>query len=165
MFYGCIHQRDLDKQLATFPKAIAAALAYVKENDMAAHEAGVFDISPEGIAMRLQVMDMETKPRGEARPEVHRKFVDVQFLAAGANEAAYVYADDGKNDVDEDQLDTPRDICFYKNRKDAPESMLLLTPGTFAVYFPWDVHVPGVCAGDSPERIRKIVIKVPVSAL
>ena len=39
-----------------------------------------------------------------------------------------------------------------------------MTVGTYAIYFPWDVHIPAVQAGDSPAPIRKIVIKVPADA-
>ena len=44
------------------------------------------------------------------------------------------------------------------------EGKILLTVGSFALYFPWDVHIPAVQAGDAPAAIRKIVIKVPMEA-
>ena len=39
-----------------------------------------------------------------------------------------------------------------------------MTVGTYAVYFPWDVHIPAIQAGAAPAPIRKIVVKVPLSA-
>lgn len=39
-----------------------------------------------------------------------------------------------------------------------------MVPGTYAVYFPWDVHIPAIQTGDVPAAIRKIVIKVPMDA-
>lgn len=33
--------------------------------------------------MILQVIDQSTGPRENLRPECHRKYIDVQFLAAG----------------------------------------------------------------------------------
>ena len=66
--------------------------------------------------------------------------------------------------VDEDLLDTPRDILFYKDNQDAPEGTIEMVPGTYAVYFPWDVHIPAIQTGDVPAAIRKIVIKVPMDA-
>ncbi len=39
-----------------------------------------------------------------------------------------------------------------------------MIPGTFAIYFPWDVHIPAIQAGDTPSSIRKIVIKVPLDS-
>ena len=114
--------------------------------------------------MILQVIDQSTAPRENLRPEIHRKNIDLQFLASGGPEAACFYSDDGKGTVDEDLLDTARDILFYKNDPEQQEGKILLTVGSFALYFPWDVHIPAVQAGDAPAAIRKIVIKVPMEA-
>ena len=61
-----------------------------------------------------------------------------------------------------DLLDTKRDILFYKNSDTIKEGRIYLIPGTFACYFPWDVHVPAIRTGDISRPIRKIVIKVPI---
>lgn len=114
--------------------------------------------------MILQVLDLTTAPRNTLRPEVHRVYIDVHFLASEGSEATGYYDDDGTNEIDEDLLDTPRDICFYKNNPNAAEGTLQMTPGSFGVYFPWDVHIPAIQAHDTPEKIRKIVMKVPVDA-
>lgn len=98
------------------------------------------------------------------RPEIHRKNIDVQFLAAGGPERAGYYSDDGSNQVDEDLLDTPRDILFYRNNPSAPEGTIEMTVGTYAIYFPWDVHIPAIQSGGASAPIRKIVVKVPVDA-
>ena len=39
-----------------------------------------------------------------------------------------------------------------------------MEPGAYAVYFPWDVHVPGQCNEDGPKAYRKVVLKVPMEA-
>lgn len=90
--------------------------------------------------------------------------VTVQFLAAGGPEDAGYYSDDGTSEVDEDLLDTPRDILFYKNNADAREGRIPMTIGTYAMYFPWDVHIPAIQTGNASSPIRKIVIKVPLEA-
>ena len=61
-------------------------------------------------------------------------------------------------------LDTPRDILFYRNRPAdaAKENVLELSVGSYAMYFPWDVHVPAVQVGENSAYIRKIVLKVPL---
>ena len=85
--------------------------------------------------------------------------VFLQFLAAGGPERIGWYPDLGDNEVDEDLLDTPRDICFYKNNPNAREGVIEMQPGSYAMFFPWDVHIPAIQAG-APAAIRKIVIKV-----
>ncbi len=164
MIYGNVNNEFFEQQAAILPAPLANAIRYFKENDLAAHEPGVFDIELDGVPMVLQVLDLTTAPRETLRPEIHRKNIDVQFLAAGGPERACYYNDDGTNVVDEDLLDTPRDILFYQNNPNVAEGTIELTPGTYAMYLPWDVHVPSVMAGSEPKPIRKIVIKVPIAA-
>lgn len=35
-----------------------------------------------------------------------------------------------------------------------------MQPGSYAMFFPWDVHIPAIQVGEKPAAIRKIVIKV-----
>ena len=162
MIYGNVNNPMFEDQAAVLPDALSAALHFLKETDLAAHEPGVFNIELGGVSVILQVLDLTTSPREALRPEIHRKNIDVQFLAAGGPELAAYYDDDGTNKVDEDLLDTPRDILFYKNNAAITEGRIPMTVGTYAMYFPWDVHVPAIQAGDAPAPIRKIVIKVPL---
>ena len=162
MLYGNINNEFFNVQLQILPKPLASALQFLKNNDLTKHEAGRFDITLDGVNMILQVLDIETKTRNELLPEIHRKFIDVQFLCSGGPENAAYYNDDGTNKIHEDLLNSPRDICFYENNPNVREGLIPLEVGTFAVYFPWDVHVPAVAVNDVPVKIRKIVIKVPL---
>ncbi|MBQ3402798.1 MAG: YhcH/YjgK/YiaL family protein [Synergistaceae bacterium] len=164
MLYGNVHNEFFETQLKLLPSPLSAALKYLRDNDMKAHEPGKFDINLDGTEMILQVLDLETKPRNELRPEIHRKYIDVQFLADGGPENAAYYNDDGTNTVSEDLLATARDILFYEDNPEIREGIIPLEVGTFAVYFPWDVHVPAIAVNGIPAKIRKIVIKVPLSA-
>lgn len=153
-------------ELGILPAPLRSAVRFLQNTDLAAHEPGRFDINLGGVPGVLQVLDLVTAPRETLRPEVHRANIDVQFLAAGGPERAVWYPDLGTETVAEDLLDTPRDILFYANdpARAARENTLELTVGSYAVYFPWDVHVPAIQAGGAPAAIRKIVIKVPLSA-
>lgn len=164
MIFGNIYKPMLEEQLAVLPGPLRNAISYLKDNDMAAHDPGVFNIELNGLPVILQVLDLETKNRKSLRPEIHRKTIDVQFLAAGGPEEAGFYSKDETGQVDEDLLDTPRDILFFRNDPEAPEGRIRLIPGTYAIYFPWDVHIPAVKAGENPAPIRKIVIKVPLES-
>lgn len=144
--------------LAILPEPLQRAVRYLKENDLTAHETGKFPL--DGDKMILQVIDQNTAPREALRPEVHRKYIDVQFLAAGGPERIGWYPDLGDNEAEEDLLDTPRDICFYRSNPNAREGVIEMQPGSYAMFFPWDVHIPAIQVGDRPAAIRKIVIKV-----
>lgn len=164
MFYGNVNNAMFEQQIAVLPEALKKAIRFLKETDLAAHEPGKFDIELDGMPVILQVLDLTTAPREALRPEIHRKNIDVQFLAAGGPERAGYYSDDGTNEVEEDLLDTPRDILFYKNNPAACEGTIEMNVGTYAVYFPWDVHIPAIQTGAVPAPIRKIVVKVPMAA-
>ena len=132
MISGNIHEKS---NLAVLPEPLQRAVQFLKDNDQS------------------------TGPRENLRPECHRKYIDVQFLAAGGPERIGWYPDLGDNEVDENLLDTPRDICFYKNNPNAREGVIEMQPGSYAMFFPWDVHIPAIQVGE-PAKIRKIVIKV-----
>ena len=164
MIYGNINNEFFDQQLAVLPKVLRAAISFLKDTDLVNHEPGRFELEMEGVPVILQVLDLQTARREHLRPEIHRKYIDVQFLAAGGPERAGYYNDDKTNVVEEDLLDTARDILFYQNNPAAAEGTIEMIPGTYAVYFPWDVHIPAVQTGETPAPIRKIVIKVPMEA-
>ena len=163
MLYGNINNEFFSVQLKLLPSPLASALQFLKDNDLNNHEAGKFDITLDGVNMILQVLDIETKERAELLPEIHRKFIDVQFLCSGGPENAAYYNDDGTNEIHENLLNSQRDICFYENNNNVREGLIPLEIGTFAVYFPWDVHVPAIAVDNVPAKIRKIVIKVPLA--
>lgn len=164
MLYGNIHNEFFSTQLKILPATLSAALEFLRDNDMKSHEPGKFDLRLANTDMILQVLDLETKPREELRPEIHRKYIDVQFLADGGPENAAYWNDNGKSTVSENLLDTPRDILFYENDSAIREGIIPLEVGTFAVYFPWDVHAPAIAVNGVPAKIRKIVIKVPLDS-
>lgn len=87
------------------PEPLQRALRYLKENDLTVHETGRFAL--DGDKMILQVIDQNTAPREALRPEVHRRYIDVQFLAAGGPERIGWYPDLGDNEIEENLLDTP----------------------------------------------------------
>lgn len=161
MISGNIHAAGA---LSVLPTALQNALRFLQTTDLASHEAGRFELNFDGVPVILQVLDLTTAPRETLRPEIHRANIDVQFLAAGGPERAMWYPDLGDNVVDEDLLDTPRDILFYHNNAAACENTLELAVGSYAIYFPWDVHVPAVQVGSNAAAIRKIVLKVPMNA-
>ena len=162
MFYGNINNEFFDKQCNLMPKPLALCLKYLKENNMAKAEAGVFDLKLGNSDCILQVLDLQTNERHNLRPEIHRKYIDVQFLASGGPEEAAFWSDDCSLEVDENLLSTKRDILFYKNSDTIKEGRIYLTPGTYACYFPWDVHVPAIKVGKEEKPIRKIAIKIPL---
>ena len=69
MISGNIHEKS---NLAVLPEPLQRAVQFLKDNDLAAHEPGKFEL--DGDKMILQVIDQSTGPRENLRPECHRKY-------------------------------------------------------------------------------------------
>ncbi|MTJ83837.1 MAG: DUF386 domain-containing protein [Telmatospirillum sp.] len=156
MIFGSIHNpQDIP---AWMPAPLGRALALLKGTDFAALPTGRHEF--EGDDIFFQVIDLTTRPAAEQKPEVHRTYIDVQFLVRGAERIGFAI-DTGRNEVAENLL-AERDLLFYKGAEN--EAMLTMVPGSFAMFFPTDVHRPG-CQADHPDAIRKVVVKVRAALL
>jgi YhcH/YjgK/YiaL family protein len=156
MIFGNVHHAE--DMAAWLPGPLQMALDHLRKTDFGALPAGNYDL--QGKDIYVQVIDLTTKPFAETKPEVHRKYIDVQFLWSGREQIG-VANDTGKNVVAEDLL-AERDLLFYQAMEN--ESTLEMVPGNFAVFFPADAHRPA-CQVDGPLAIRKVVIKVSVALL
>jgi YhcH/YjgK/YiaL family protein len=103
----------------------------------------------------FMVQDYETKPAAEFF-EAHRLYADIQILLEGRERILWTPAPEGLT------VTTPYepDAEFYAPTPEA--ASLVLEPGRFAVFFPWDGHAPGLAASD-PAPVRKAVAKVRVA--
>ncbi|CAM6851894.1 YhcH/YjgK/YiaL family protein [Klebsiella michiganensis] len=140
------------------PDAIEKALHFLRTTDFRTYESGVVEI--DGKNIYAQIIDLTTRDAAENRPEVHRRYLDIQFLASG-EEKIGIAIDTGNNEITEDLLEQ-RDIIFYHDSEH--ESFIEMIPGSYAIFFPQDVHRPG-CNNNIATPIRKIVIKVAIAAL
>ena len=140
------------------PRAIEKALDFLHTTDFTALAPGVVNI--DGRNIFAQVLDLTTQTWDENRPEVHRRYLDIQFLAWG-EEKIGVAIDTGNNEISESLLEQ-RDIIFYHGSEN--ESFIEMTPGSYAIFFPQDVHRPA-CIKNKVSAIRKIVVKVAISEI
>lgn len=155
MIFGNVHSaKDM---LAWLPVPLRTAVSHLMNTNFETLPAGRYDLAGDDIFVLVQ--DVTTKPKSEQKPEVHRKYIDVQCVVRG-QEAIGVAVDTGNNKVREDSL-AVRDVLFYEDMED--ESTLVLKPGNFAILFPSDVHRP-VCQVTGPEAVRKVVVKVRLGA-
>ena len=155
MIFGNI--RDYES-FAWLPEPLKIAVNHLRNTDFAALEPQNYEL--QGRDIYVQVFDMNTKPVAETQPEVHVQYLDVHFSVEGKEKIGFA-GETGDNEVAKDLL-AERDLMF--NTETRNESWVEMTPGSFAVFLPNDVHRPG-CALESPAAIRKVVMKVRVSLL
>lgn len=154
MIFSSIYANE---NMNRYPKAIQTAIEYLKANDFVKMEAGVYEI--QGKEIYAQVFDAETGAADTKRPEIHEKYIDVQFLASGKERLGFT-PDTGAYEVDERFEE--RDLIFYKSVEH--ENFVDSVPGCYCVFFPEDVHRPAVASGE-PMTVRKVVVKVSVDLL
>ena len=144
--------------VCAFPSAIQRALAFLRTTDFSQLPVGEIEI--EGRNIYAQVIDLTTRPREENRPEVHRRYIDIQYLASGEEIIGFA-PDSGNNQISQSLLEQ-RDIIFYHASEH--ESFIEMIPGSYAIFFPQDVHRPA-CHKTVATPIRKIVVKVAISVV
>ncbi len=154
MIFSSIYAKQTS---VNYPKAIQTAIDYLKSHDFVNMEPGVYEI--QGKDIYAQVFDAQTESAEKLRPEVHEKYIDVQFLASGKEKLGFT-PDTGKYEIDEKFPE--RDLIFYKKVEN--EGFIESRPGCYCMFFPEDVHRPAVISGES-MKIRKVVVKVKLSLL
>ena len=132
---------------------INKSFEYIRTTDLKNLPAGKYPIDGENIF--ALVSEYQTKPEQEGKLEAHKKYIDVQYVISG--EELMGYAPLGGQKV-LDPYKEENDIVFYTGDK----SFTKVSEGMFAIFFPEDVHMPGIASGKS-SSVKKLVIKVRTS--
>jgi biofilm protein TabA len=135
---------------------IANALQVLRQLNPAELTDGRHDI--DGDRLYLVSQHYETKPFRQGKLEAHRKYIDIQSVAAGRELLGY--APLGNLETAQ-PYDEAKDVIFYE----VPDkiSSIVLTPGLFCILFPEDTHMPG-CGLNAPSGVHKVVVKVRIHA-
>ena len=144
---------------ASLPPALVRAIEYIGSTDFSYVENGQYEL--DGTRMVSIVSRYQTKLPHQAVWESHRKYIDVQFLAGGHERFGYAAL------ASAPPVATPyndaKDVIFYEpgiDTFDAPA-------GTFMIFYPDDVHAPGLATGVPPKpgEVVKVVVKVAVESV
>lgn len=97
----------------------------------------------------------EYSSKDEAKAEAHRNYIDIQYIISGKE-----YMLNANIDLCESMIEYngEKDVEFFK-----PCSTVRVeaNAGDFAIFFPTDVHTPGLKVGENTP-VRKVVVKVRV---
>lgn len=111
---------------------------------------GKYEIAGDRVYAIIERRDGRRVEDGEL--EAHRKHLDVQFIVSGNESMGWKSRADLTNS---ETYDEERDLEFFE---DAPDSIVQVPPGSFAVFLPTDAHLPLI--GEGP--IHKVVVKVKI---
>jgi len=143
-------------QYLHLPPRIVKAIEYIGSTDFTFVESGQYEL--DGKNLVSIVNRYKTKLPDQAVWESHRKYIDVQFVAGGNERFGCVPL------VSAPPVKTPyseeKDVIFYE-----PGIETFAAPmGTFMIFYPDDIHAPGLATGTPPVSadVVKVVVKVAV---
>jgi biofilm protein TabA len=139
-------------QYKTLHPRIAAAFDWLRNTDLAALPLGKTVIDGEHLFALTQ--EYTPKEPELLKYEAHRRYLDVQVVAAGSERMGWAHL--SQMTVSEAH-DAERDVAFFRG-----DGQFVLVPaGFFTIFAPQDVHMPGVAA-QPLGIVRKVVVKVEV---
>jgi len=127
------------------------AFEFLKEKDLLNLKVGKHEI--QGDKLFASVSKGMGRSKSEADLEIHKKYIDIQFVISGTDEMGWSPKANCKNPVDKYNSET--DLQFFA---DKPESWINVREAQFAIFFPEDAHLPLI----SDEIIHKVVVKIKV---
>ena len=115
-------------------------------------EVGKYEIDGKNIYAMVQEYD--TKPVAEKKFEIHKDYIDIQYIIEGEEEIRFDVPENLKPG-----LPPKGDNIFFDIATDTCDTAVL-SAGEFAVIFPGEPHAPGIRHSEDKKNIRKIVFKI-----
>ena len=112
-----------------------------------------------GNEMYASIMALEAKSLEEQVAEKHETYIDVHYLIEGEETIGWSPLQEEVEPIK--PYDAEGEYALYAPSSD--EILLSLKPGMFAVFFPHDVHRPGM--GQAGMKIKKAVVKIHIDLL
>jgi len=141
---------------ANLSDRLTKALEILKNKSLIEKDDGRYDV--DGDNLYYIVQRYETRPADQCKLEAHKKYIDIQFVAAGEEILGYTPLE---NLETSQPYNEAKDIVLYK--MPAKISIMKLGPGMFCILFPQDAHMPK-CHLDSPSNVHKVVVKIKINA-
>jgi YhcH/YjgK/YiaL family protein len=132
------------------------AFEFLIKTDLSKLALGKHDIDGEDLF--VLIMTYASKDVSECAMESHKKYIDIQYLIEG-EEIIHIATLNGQ--VPTIPYDKTKDIAFYSGEY---TSAIKLEQGNFAIFFPHDLHMPCIKAGNT-SQVQKAVFKIAVEKM
>ena len=128
------------------------AFEFLKNTDLINLDEGSYEIDGKNIYANVQSVDL--KPVEEKKWEVHRKYIDIQYVITQKEKMGYGILEDFKTIIE--KYDDNRDVEFLDGEK---FNFVDVNCGYFVIFYPNDVHAP-MLRVDKAEKIKKVIVKI-----
>jgi biofilm protein TabA len=152
MILDRLDRRDLYARVGL---GIPEALEYLAKTDFRSLPDGKQTI--DGDRLFAVVQRYTAKPLAQARWEMHRRYLDVQYIACGSERIGFVPWSEAL--PVQEAFDPARDVAFYETSG----VLLPVSGGMFAVFTPDEVHAP--CLAPAEPEVAGEVLKIVVKCL
>jgi len=130
------------------------AFSFLKNSDLSKLEIKRYDIDGENLF--APISEYLTKNDEDDTFEAHQKYIDIQYVISGAELMSIATLPMKKEILM--PYDEAKDVeLMTVTKADSYEA----TPDKFFIFFPSDLHRPGIKIGEN-KKVRKVVVKVKI---
>jgi len=130
------------------------AFTFLQSNDLSKLEIKRYEIDGDNVF--APVSEYLSKNEEDAKFEAHKKYIDIQYVISGVEQMSV--APYSALDTISVPYDTAKEVEFMTVKE---SSHFKATQENFFIFFPSDIHRPGLKIGEN-TMIKKIVVKVKV---
>ncbi|MEI6519573.1 MAG: YhcH/YjgK/YiaL family protein [bacterium] len=133
---------------------ISKALKLLQSGELDHKEIGKYEL--EGTEFYMIIQEYKTKSWTNGKLEVHRKYIDVQYVVSGEEKMGYAPM---SSLTDFEPYNEEKDIAFHAGIGD----LTTVSAGMIAIFFPHDAHAPALGISEiGGDDSRKIVLKIAI---
>jgi YhcH/YjgK/YiaL family protein len=101
------------------------------------------------------VNEYDTVAASGEQMEAHKKYIDVQYIVQGEELIGHAFLG---GQTPSQVYDEEKDFMLFGGE---PSFFSTLQQGHFAIFFPGDLHMPGLMVKEK-GRVKKVVVKITV---
>jgi len=132
-----------------------AAFDFIKEAVEKDLAVGKYEI--DGKALFASVQEYTPKAPEDGKFEAHKNYIDIQYIISGTETMGDM---DLAKATSKSDYNPEKDVEFYHDNDKA--GYCVVEDGEFCIFFPHDVHKPGLAFEGVASLVKKIVVKVRV---
>lgn len=142
------------KQYYSLGEKMRLGFEFLKNTDLINLKDGKYEIQNDEIYANVQ--SLTTKNKENKKWEVHKDYIDIQYVIKGKECMGYGILEDFRHVVV--PYSKEKDVEFLNGEK---FNFINVEQGDFVVFYPNDVHAP-MLAVDNNLEIKKVIVKIKI---
>lgn len=136
----------------TVHKAFEEAFCFIVKSKNEKLPAGHYGINGEEIFANIE--EYGTVDSSLLRFEMHKNYIDIHYILEGEEAISYDI-----NDTDF-QTDVSDNDCYFFT--DRPENFITLNSDTYAIFLPFEKHMPKCSPNGFSACVKKVIVKIRI---